>query len=132
MDLFSYLLPLPSPICKSSRISKPLSHLNDYICNFTNHWCNLVQHDQLPAHHLALLANHSLYKEPSSYKEASTDPLWLKAMHKELLALNKNSTWDLVTLPLGKKAIGCKWVYRIRLNANGYLERFKARLVAKG
>ena len=53
-------------------------------------------------------------------------------MHKELLALNKNSTWDLVTLPLGKKAIGCKWVYRIKLNADGSLKRFKAQLVAKG
>lgn len=53
-------------------------------------------------------------------------------MKKELLALETNKTWDLVDLPIGKKAIGCKWVYKIKLHADGSLERCKARLVAKG
>lgn len=47
-------------------------------------------------------------------------------------ALEKNKTWDLVTLPEGKRHVGCKWVYTMKYNADGSIERSKARFVAKG
>ncbi|KAG8492016.1 hypothetical protein CXB51_015329 [Gossypium anomalum] len=48
-------------------------------------------------------------------------------------SLHKNRTWELVTLPKGKKAIGCKWVYAKKEGFLGKNEiRYKARLVAKG
>lgn len=53
-------------------------------------------------------------------------------MKKELEALHKNNTWTLVPLPKGKKAIGYRWVYKVKLKSDGSLERCKARLVAKG
>uniref|UniRef100_A0A2N9III3 Integrase catalytic domain-containing protein n=1 Tax=Fagus sylvatica TaxID=28930 RepID=A0A2N9III3_FAGSY len=43
-----------------------------------------------------------------------------------------SSTWDLVDLPAGKSAIGCKWVYKIKTRSDGTVDRYKARLVAKG
>ena len=46
--------------------------------------------------------------EPQTYREASTDPLWQIAMKKELDALTKSHTWDLVTLPPRQSVIGCK------------------------
>ena len=46
-------------------------------------------------------------------------------------SLHSNHTWELCALPRGKKAIGCKWVYTKKEEANGNT-RFKARLVAKG
>lgn len=53
-------------------------------------------------------------------------------MVKELKALEANNTWTITKLPPGKHPIGCKWVYRIKLHADGTIERYKARLVAKG
>ena len=52
-------------------------------------------------------------------------------MQSEIQALQEN-TWKIVQLPVDKKVIGCKWVYKIKYNANGEVKRFKARLVAKG
>jgi hypothetical protein len=53
-------------------------------------------------------------------------------MDEEMVVLDANVTWDLVALPKDKKAIGCKWVYKVKHNADGSMSRYKARLVAKG
>jgi len=53
-------------------------------------------------------------------------------MDEEMATLDVNATWELVALPKDKKAIGCKWVYKIKHNADGSMNRYKARLVAKG
>ena len=53
-------------------------------------------------------------------------------MQEEYNALMRNRTWDLVPLPAGRQAIGCKWVFRIKENADGSINRYKAGLIAKG
>ena len=53
-------------------------------------------------------------------------------MDDEMTALVGNQTWELVNLPSGKKPVGCRWVYTIKCNSDGSIERYKARLVAKG
>ena len=53
-------------------------------------------------------------------------------MKSEIDGLLSQGTWDLVDLPVGRKAIKCKWVYKLKLDKNGDVERYKARLVAKG
>ena len=44
----------------------------------------------------------------------------------------ENDTRDLVELPNGRTSIGCRWVFKIKHQINGRVERFKGRLVAKG
>lgn len=80
---------------------------------------------------------HSLFHvlnvtEPTSYAQARLSSDWIKAMNKELYALEQNCTWEITTLPPGKKAIGSKWVYKVKFQPNGQVERYKARLVTKG
>eukprot|EP00253_Pinus_taeda_P005243 PITA_05243 len=70
--------------------------------------------------------------EPLNYEEASRSDEWRAAMHEEMESIYRNHTWDLVELPKGKTPIGCKWVYKPKINADGTVEKFKARLVAKG
>lgn len=53
-------------------------------------------------------------------------------MSQELKALEDNETWEITRLPEGKKAVGCKWVYKVKYKASGEVEKYKARLVAKG
>lgn len=113
-----------STLRKSTRIHKPPSYLSSYKCNMTSHWCNLVLAPLKPVSKCTI-------KEPKSYKEAAEDPLWVQAMQTELTALDKNHTWDLVPLPVNKKTIGSKWVFKVKLKSDGTLERCKARLVAK-
>jgi transposase InsO family protein len=77
----------------------------------------------------------SVGEMPTTFKSAmeSSDAVkWKEACDSEVTSLRKNDTWDVVPLPKGRKAIGCRWVFRVKENQAGEIERFKARLVAKG
>ena len=69
---------------------------------------------------------------PRNIHEALQHPEWTAAVTEEIQALVKNHTWELTTLPEGKKMVGCKWIFSIKYNADGSINRYKARLVAKG
>eukprot|EP00253_Pinus_taeda_P030330 PITA_30330 len=52
-------------------------------------------------------------------------------MVDEMASLHKNEAWDLVELPIGRKPISKKWVFKNKTNAKGKVEKYKAQLVAK-
>jgi hypothetical protein len=53
-------------------------------------------------------------------------------MQEEYNSLLKNTTWNLVPLPSGRKLVRCIWVYRTKSVVDGQISRYKARLVTKG
>ena len=53
-------------------------------------------------------------------------------MEQEMKSIYSNDVWDLVELPEGRQPVGSKWVFKMKLHADGSIDRFKARLVAQG
>lgn len=84
------------------------------------------------ASHQVFLAAVTAGLEPKRYSEAIKDKVWRDAMKHEVVAHEELGTWDIATLPPGKRAINCKWIHKIKYNANGTIERHKSRLVACG
>ena len=149
--------PDDQPVKQSTRVRKPPSYLQDYHCNLASTHVSasisLPQSDastalgdtgilyplastlsyaKLSSSHKSFALALIIAKEPETYAQALNDPKWLDAMKAKIAALQANRTWVMCKLPPGKVPIRCKWVYKIKLKANGSVERYKARLVAKG
>lgn len=70
--------------------------------------------------------------EPLTFHEAKGSKDWMLACEDEISSIIKNRTWDLVDLPEGVKPIGLKWVFKLKRNSDGNVNKHKTRLVAKG
>ena len=70
--------------------------------------------------------------DPKSYYHAQKDPIWQVAMDEEMNSLQKNTTWELVSLPPGRKLVQCKWVFQTKYDSNGRTYKYNSRMVAKG
>ncbi|KAL0411947.1 UNVERIFIED_CONTAM: Retrovirus-related Pol polyprotein from transposon RE2 [Sesamum latifolium] len=95
--------------------------------DFLIYQCLLIPQIQLHTYEASL----SILQEPTTYAKANLQAEWRLAMKTELEALDQNHTWEVVPLPQGKVAIGCWWVYKLKLRANESIDMYKARLVAK-
>ena len=73
-----------------------------------------------------------LNDEPRSFEEAKEHKEWVCACEDEILSITRLETWTLVDLPQGVKPIGLKWIFKLKKNSDGSINKHKARLVAKG
>jgi len=80
----------------------------------------------------AYLIQDVLGDDPTQFEEAVKHEKWRKAMDSEIQSIEKNQTWELMDLPTRAKIIGVKWLFKIKLNEDGEVDKHKARLVAKG
>eukprot|EP00253_Pinus_taeda_P032961 PITA_32961 len=92
--------------------------------------------EELQSESKSTIENRSKFTETTksnlSYKEENESSEWKTTMEQEYNSIIRNNTWELVELPRGKQVIGCKWLYKLEINADGTIEKLKARLVAKG
>jgi len=102
----------------SSRVKYPLNYVLSY--------------NKLSPSYKYFVMSISSHVEPNTYFEAVKYDCWRKAIQCDIFALESNQTWEIVLLLENKTVIGCKWVFKIKYNANRTVERYKARLVAKG
>jgi len=107
---------LPPPIVPSTSSIHPMQ---------TRSKSGIVKPKQYPTLLLAIT-------EPASLKHALSSPIWRITMQEEYDVLMANNTWTLTSLPPGRKSIGCKWIFRVKKNVDGTIDKYKARLVAKG
>ncbi|GJU15950.1 putative ribonuclease H-like domain-containing protein, partial [Tanacetum coccineum] len=86
-------------------------------------------HDTLNTYLYACFLSHI---EPTGIAKALSNSSWVEAMQEELLQFKLQQVWILVDLPIGKRAIRTKWVFRNKKDKRGIVIRNKARLVAQG
>ena len=106
----------PHELRRSTRATKTPSYLSDYI---------LLAEEE--GERLLLL----IQEEPWSFEDAIQEKVWKDACEDEIASIIKNKTWDLVDLTQGSKAIGLKWIFKIKRNSDGSINKHKSRLVAK-
>jgi len=83
----------------------------------------------------AMASTDSAIQEPMAYnevKQGQESIQWMQAVKEEMDTLFKAGAYELVDLPQGHKALGVKWVFKLKFRADGTPERYKARLVVKG
>ena len=86
----------------------------------------------MSSHSCSFIASLDSILLPNKVSEALAHLGWRNAMEEEMNVLTDNGTWDLVRLLAGMKAIGCRWVFIVKVNPDGSIVRLKACLVAKG
>ncbi|OIT01737.1 hypothetical protein A4A49_56751, partial [Nicotiana attenuata] len=100
------------PVDRPKRTIKPQIWLKDYVvpgktsCLYPI--ADVVAYNSLSVQYQSFISKFSLETESKSYAEVAKDPRWIDAMKAEIQALEDNKTWEVVSLPPGKRAIGCR------------------------
>ncbi|GKD67315.1 ribonuclease H-like domain-containing protein [Tanacetum coccineum] len=119
---------------RSSRKSVFLRNYNDFVVESKVKYGleKYVSYSKLNSKIFCFVTQLNKTKEPKSYFKASKYPHWTNAMNQKMDALLRNNICEIVDLPEGRKAIGSKWIYKIKFKSSGEIDRYKARLVAHG
>lgn len=84
--------------------------------------------DKFSDPHKQFLAVVTTVSKLTRFFEAVANPKWCDAMKLDI-DVEKNKTWDIVSLPQGKRTLGSKGIYRIKYKVDGSIEHFNVSLV---
>jgi hypothetical protein len=122
------IAPTPKPLASQRRWKIPRSKPpSDPL------WPDFIQIPIVDGIECAL--NTSTVIEPKTLAKALRCPdgdKYLDSAIAEIKAHLENGTWELARLPRGKRAIGSRWVFKIKRKADGSIDKYKGRIVAKG
>ena len=82
---------------------------------------------------IALSMLYEVEGDPKTVHQAqscSDWPCWKEVMDREMEALERAGTWTTVKRKLNTNVVSCKWVFKLKRQANGFIDKYKARLVA--
>jgi len=105
-----------------------LSSLSD-----TDDLTDLTDHQELS--YMVAITIQEVQGDPKMLQQARSCedwPQWQEAMDCKIATLEGAETWEAMPCPLDKNIVGSKWVFRIKWNAEGKVQKYKARLVAHG
>ena len=122
------------PVRRSERSSVFPNKYNEFVVDSKVRYGleKFVSYANLNSENFCFTTKLNKLSEPKNYLEASKTQHWKEAMNTEMNALYENDTFEIVELPSDRKAIGSKWVYKIKYKSSGEIDRFKARLVVQG
>ena len=115
----------------SRRVSRKPRCLGDWAGDKDLEFLDLIA-DSSAVHHCLFFHGICVPQSIEEALETLEATHWKQAADKEMEALTKMTTWKLIELPEGRNPSGCRWIFNIRPENNGSIERYKARLVAKG
>ena len=101
-------------------------------CQCVHPISSFCSYNHLSSHSWSFIASLDSISLPNTVREALSHRGWHSVMVEEMQALDDNDTWNLVQLHIGKKVIGCHWVFTVKVNPDSSVAQLKARPVAKG
>jgi hypothetical protein len=76
--------------------------------------------------------SHFIDAGPPCIREATREQVWQDAITEEYQYILKNDVYDIIQGPEGKSVVTSKWIYKIKLAADGSVEKYKTRSIARG
>ena len=111
-----------------SELSEDMDHVTpDQPQNFDTNPDSDSSEDELIRTYISI--DRSKTPDPATFKELQDSPnakQWIAAMEKEMQDLAAENIWKLVNLPPNRKALKGRWVFKIKIGANGEIEKYKA------
>ena len=131
-DTNSHELDFPLSGCDSNSDDLPIALRKGKRSCAEYHISQFVSSKYLSLQHQSFISAVDSIKIPTAIEEALKDKNWVQAMNKEMRTVEKNGTWEVVERPCEERPVGCRWIYTVKYQFDGTLDRYKSKVGCKG